>query len=587
MEITEIGFHQITMKDKAWIDRKYAEDDRDACEYTFANNFVWRKIYHATVAEWKGCLLIRFWQNGEAIFSYPIGNGDKRAVIEDLLHICQKDGTTLKMQPLSKRDREQLFSWFPGQFLVKANRDAFDYIYSKEKLFTLAGKKLHGKRNHIARFKDGGDWSYEPMDEKNLEECRTMTYTWMHMRSEKWNEEMEEEVAVLHEAFDHMWELGLTGGVLRREGQIVAFSIGEPLNSETYVVHFEKAYPDMQGAYPMINQQFVEHACEGFRYVNREDDTGDAGLRKAKLSYYPEILLEKYTAEKSRVVYADRERDAEQIAKIWKTCFGDEEKYISCYQKKRMTDENMLVIWEDQKIVSMASFLPVKYHCDGEVLSARYVYAVATLPEYRGRGLAAEILNFAKARYGEPLILAPAEEGLVSWYEKLGFVQAFSDDRKEDDMEQPGRREFHGKWQSVESETYTRIRDAVFCRDGYVQWEKDAVAFAIEWARLSGGDALLVWTDDEKCAEKKADISGETVTSDRAGILLYAREKDTLEILETTLSPDGLRSFLPELYQRTGTSRFLYQQRRGMLWMPEKYSNRKIPGDGYLNLTLA
>ena len=86
----------------------------------------------------------------------------------------------------------------------------------------LPAKKLHGKRNHIARFKDSGDWSYEPMTAENVEECRTMTYTWIHMREEKWNEEMNQEISVLHEAFDHMQELGLVGGVLRRDGQIVA-----------------------------------------------------------------------------------------------------------------------------------------------------------------------------------------------------------------------------------------------------------------------------------------------------------------------------------------------------------------------------
>ena len=91
---------------------------------------------------------------------------------------------------------------------------------------------------------------------------------------------MELEMSVLHEAFDHRKELGLVGGIIRKAGQIVAFSIGEPLNSDTYVVHFEKAFPDMQGAYPMINQQFVLHACEDYTYVNREEDTGDPGTAK-------------------------------------------------------------------------------------------------------------------------------------------------------------------------------------------------------------------------------------------------------------------------------------------------------------------
>ena len=128
-------------------------------------------------------------------------------------------------------------------------------------------------------------------------------------------------------------------------------------------MHFEKAYPDLQGAYPMINQQFVLHECEGYAYVNREEDTGDPGLRKAKLSYYPDILLPKYELEESRVVYADPERDAPYIQEIWQKCFGDEEDYIQFYLKHRMTRENMLVIFRDGRPVSMASFLPVQYLC--------------------------------------------------------------------------------------------------------------------------------------------------------------------------------------------------------------------------------
>lgn len=115
------------------------------------------------------------------------------------------------------------------------------------------------------------------------------------MRAEKWNEEMELEMSVLHEAFDHRKELGACRWD-HPEGRAdcCVFYSGNPLNSDTYVVHFEKAFPDMQGAYPMINQQFVLHACENYTYVNREEDTGDPGLRKAKMSYYPEILLKKY-----------------------------------------------------------------------------------------------------------------------------------------------------------------------------------------------------------------------------------------------------------------------------------------------------
>ena len=97
--------------------------------------------------------------------------------MEELLAICHEEGIQLLIAPASEQDRAQMLEWFPGRFLIEGDRNDYDYIYTREKLATLAGKKLHGKRNHIARFKDLGDWSYEPMTAENVEECRTMTYT--------------------------------------------------------------------------------------------------------------------------------------------------------------------------------------------------------------------------------------------------------------------------------------------------------------------------------------------------------------------------------------------------------------------------
>ncbi|MCI5874761.1 MAG: GNAT family N-acetyltransferase [Clostridiales bacterium] len=574
MKTTDIKFHEITLADKTWMDARFAEDDRNACEYTFANNFIWRKVYQVEVTEICECLVIRFVENKKYCYSYPVGAGDKKAAIERLLFICEQEKYPLVMSPLSEIDRQQLMKWFPGKFLIEADRDDFDYIYAREKLTSLAGKKLHGKRNHIARFKDGGDWSYEPMTDENLEECRTMTYSWIKMRSDKWNEEMEEEIMVLHEAFDHMKELGLVGGVLRREGAIVAFSMGEPLNSDTFVVHFEKAYPDMQGAYPMINQQFAINACEGYDYVNREEDTGDPGLRKAKLSYYPEILLKKYVAIQSDIVYANRDREGEQIEKIWETCFGDEKEYIRFYMEHRMTEENMLVIHEDGKAVSMASFLPVRYLCEGEYVDARYVYAVATLPEYRGRGLAKRILMFAHEHYGQPLILAPAEESLMHYYETLGFRKAFPDTRAwmKDTLaalEWTENVDVTDMIKPLTTQEYVQIRDEKCAKEGYVRWDENAVRYAIELCEHYGGGAGAV-----ESAEGERDI------------LMYEKDDDTLVILETSLGTRALQELLPHLLKETGTSRASYGQMPGMIWLPEAMEKTKISEQGYLALTL-
>lgn len=581
METADLIFHEITIQDKGWMDEKFAQDGRNACEYTFANNYIWRKGYRVEVAEYLGCLVIRFWEQGEYHYSYPVGDGDKKAVIDALLRYCHDSKQKLTMSPLSEEDRTQLLLWFPGKFLIEGDRDDYDYIYSREKLALLPGKKLHGKRNHIARFKDGDDWSYEPLTEENLEDCRTMTYQWMRMRSEKWNEEMEEEVIVLHEAFDHRKELGLIGGVLRKAGEIVAFCMGEPLNKDVFVVHFEKAYPDLQGAYPMINQQFVLHECEAYQFVNREEDTGDMGLRKAKLSYYPEILLKKYVAAESRVVFADRMADGEQIIRLWEACFGDTREEVLFYLDHRMTEDNMLVIHEDGKVVSMASFLPVQYRMGEEYLSAHYVYAVGTLPEYRGRGYAAEVLRFARERYDGPLILAPAEESLCMYYEQMGFMRAFPEEQYEIVIEDASRdgadlaatelrkKEPQEVLQPVTAEEYAAIRDEKKVCEGYVRWDAEAVRYAMELTERCGGGTCAVLAEN---GEKD--------------ILMYEKNGDTLVILETTLSGERLKEMCPIFLRETGTHRTVYDQMAGMLWFPDLVRGGADYSRGYLNLTL-
>ena len=175
--MSKIEFHEITLDDKAWMDARFQEDDRNACEYTFANNFVWRKVYHVEVAEKYGCAVIRFEEEGVVMYSYPIGAGDRRKVIDELIEICREEERPLIMSPLSEADREQMLTWYPEQFLIQGDRNDYDYIYSREKLATLAGKKMHGKRNHIARFQDEDDWCYEELNDSNIEECRNMTYT--------------------------------------------------------------------------------------------------------------------------------------------------------------------------------------------------------------------------------------------------------------------------------------------------------------------------------------------------------------------------------------------------------------------------
>lgn len=580
--MSKIEFHEITLDDKAWMDARFQEDDRNACEYTFANNFVWRKVYHVEVAEKYGCAVIRFEEEGVVMYSYPIGAGDRRKVIDELRTICEEEKRPLIMSPLSEADREQMLTWYPEQFLIQGDRNDYDYIYSREKLATLAGKKMHGKRNHIARFQDEDDWCYEELNDSNIEECRNMTYTWIKMRAGKWNEEMELEMSVLHEAFDYRKELGLVGGIIRKAGQIVAFSIGEPLNSDTYVVHFEKAFPDMQGAYPMINQQFVLHACENYTYVNREEDTGDPGLRKAKMSYYPEILLKKYVAVSSDVIFADKERNREEIHKIWETCFGDEAELVDFYLDKRMTEDNMLIICQDRHAVSMASFLDMNIRDGEEWKPAKYVYSVATLPGYRGRGYAGKILKKAEEIFNMPLVLVPAEKELVGYYRKVGFTEAYPSERLLEKQDVPELFAMELNSYSVEEITaaeYKKIREQKLMRDGFIAWDEAAIRFAMDFNCFCGGRTVkVVWSDDISRDESAED----------ADILMYCPEDGTLHIIETTLGKEQFEELLPELMAQTKTKRLVYD-RKGIMVLSSDDQDRqeRLLADGYFALSLA
>ena len=185
--------------------------------------------------------------------------------------------------------------WYPDRFQIEYNEDVADYVYESEKLATLSGKKLHSKRNHINKFKAvyEGRWSYEPITKDNLEECFQMALKWRNENGCEDDEEKNAEICVTLNSLRLFEELELVGGVLKVDGEIAAFTIGEPICEDTFVVHIEKAFADIDGAYTMINQQFVQHACMDYKYVNREEDTGAEGLRKAKRSYRPVFMVEK------------------------------------------------------------------------------------------------------------------------------------------------------------------------------------------------------------------------------------------------------------------------------------------------------
>lgn len=298
----EINFEYPSMEEQELFTSYFRKYPSRSCERTFVNVYLWSKFYRVTYAMVEDCIVFRSEQEDGFSFAFPVGEDAavKRAV-RVLMEYSEERGQEFSMYNVTPEYFEKLESMYPGQFEIAYDRDIADYVYESEKLASLAGKKLHGKRNHINKFKTlYEDWEYETVTRDNLEDCFQMALKWRNLNECDADEEKNAEMCVTLNSLRLFEELGLSGGLIRVNGEVVAFTLGEHLCGDTFVVHIEKAFADVQGAYPIVNQQFVQHECMEYAYINREEDTGAEGLRKAKLSYHPVFLVEKGNVTKKK-----------------------------------------------------------------------------------------------------------------------------------------------------------------------------------------------------------------------------------------------------------------------------------------------
>ncbi|NLK65586.1 MAG: DUF2156 domain-containing protein [Tissierellia bacterium] len=294
-----LNFKKIELKDKEWIIPILKESVISGCHENFSNLFAWRDINNTNVVKVNEFLVAKQ-EIGDIkdVYLYPMGKGNVKPVIEEIMDSVNPK--KLIFAGLSYEEMNELNEFFPGKFIFKESRNDFDYIYKIEKLSTLKGKKLHRKRNHINVFKRNYPvWSFETITEENKAECIEMNKKWCLESGCKDDKSLLDENCATKYFFKYFKELKLEGGLIRVEDEVVAYTIGEVLSSDTYVIHIEKAFKNVQGAYPMINQQFAAWVQEKYpkiTYINREEDMGVEGLRKAKLSYYPDKMADKYRA---------------------------------------------------------------------------------------------------------------------------------------------------------------------------------------------------------------------------------------------------------------------------------------------------
>lgn len=286
-------FHPLDLSDKAELEQALLHAPDRGCEYTFGNLYIWREVYGTKTACSNGFRLIRFDQVTRS-YLFPVGEGNLAEVMEELIADAREQGVPFHMVAARREDCDELEKQMPGRFSFHTSRDFAEYVYLSENLIELRGKKYHGKRNHIAKFMaEYPDNCFEQITRENMDEVRAMNEEWYESNTDD-SASLQEERTAVDCAMDDFFLLGFCGGLLRAEGRVVAYSMGEPINGGTFCTHIEKALHTVDGAYTVINQRFCERFCRDYRFVNREDDVGDEGLRRSKLSYYPEQVTEKY-----------------------------------------------------------------------------------------------------------------------------------------------------------------------------------------------------------------------------------------------------------------------------------------------------
>jgi len=292
-----IKFKDITLEDKEAITSITMNSERKNCDLSFSNLCSWRFMYDTKFAIVDGFLLFKFYMNNQLAYMMPVGEGDLKKILEAIIDDAASEGESFLMYGVCNNMKDEIEKLMPGKFDFSSNRDYVDYIYLRTDLAELKGKKFQPKRNHANKFyKTYTDYEYVPITADRISECLRLEEEWCKANDCGQQNGLGNERKSLTYALNHFDELGLTGGILYVNGKIAAFTFGMPINHETFGVHVEKADTQIEGAYNVINQEFAKHIPEQFVYLNREEDLGIEGLRKAKLSYQPTILLEKNIA---------------------------------------------------------------------------------------------------------------------------------------------------------------------------------------------------------------------------------------------------------------------------------------------------
>ena len=276
--------------------------DYEACEYCFTTLYMWRHTYKTSYYIGDEFAIIVGEYEGDRFSVLPLAKKDKiHKALDFMINYFKTEDHQIYLRAVTKEVVELLQKDYPGKFKYIEERDYFDYVYDAESLRTLAGRKNQKKRNHINYFlkEYEGRFEYKKLEEKDFDQCIDLLKAWANNKAEHGDTDdgIDDEFIGVKKIFDNYdvlkQDVKIAGIYI--DSKLEAFTIGENINENMAVIHIEKANPEIRGLYPYINQQFLVNEFEDVEFVNREEDLGIEGLRKAKLSYHPCKFVEKYT----------------------------------------------------------------------------------------------------------------------------------------------------------------------------------------------------------------------------------------------------------------------------------------------------
>lgn len=295
-------FKNIDINSKKELDPYFDMVDYEACEYCFTTLYMWQHVYKTGYYIEDDFAVLVGEYEGNSFSILPLATKERLPeVIDFVIDYFKNINKKVYLRGITKEIIDVLNETHPGKFEYIEERDLFDYIYDAESLRTLAGRKNQKKRNHINYFlkEYDGRFEYKLLDKENFDECLKLMKDWTINKEEhdSFDEGMDDELVAIKKIFNNYDILKDRVKVfgIYIDGKLEAFSIGEFLNKNMALIHIEKANPEIRGLYPLINQQFLVKEFADVEFVNREEDLGIEGLRKAKLSYHPCRFVEKYT----------------------------------------------------------------------------------------------------------------------------------------------------------------------------------------------------------------------------------------------------------------------------------------------------